>query len=76
MTLRLCGKKPQTGDLLLLLGFLYTFHIKNRASTRLVRRGGGEGVLKMTDARCRRAQCFTTGTDTPFMCVCKIDGWP
>lgn len=24
----------------------------------------------MTDVRCRRAQCFTTGTDAPFLCVC------
>lgn len=71
--IRLCWKKDfsQThrGDLL--LGFLYIFHIKNVVSTRLARRaGGGEGVLKMTDARCRHAQCFTTGTDAPFLCVC------
>lgn len=47
-----------------------------KCGTRLVRRagGGGEGILKMTDACRRRAQCFTAGTETPFMCV--WNWWP
>lgn len=73
--IRVCLKKiylKHRGDLVLLLGFLYICHSKNVASTRLARRaGGGEegGVLKMTDARRGRAQCFMTGTETPFVCV-------
>lgn len=36
--------------------------------------GGGVGG-GLADARRPRA-LFMTSTDAPFMCVCKIDGWP